>query len=233
MSGHTNRGDGVFGLQPIGKDGKTAAAAAVSLSTYKNKDESRELNIEFDTINLAQIPSYLLISVPKLNDSYSHSPGGYGDEAVFNLSRNLSIKSLRIIVNSARGAIEKSADVDSGFIDAERLWEMTKENCNSKYFVDGGFRAWRDHNCAVMLSSSQFAAGLMACDGVAYPVQIQIEMRVQNRSVDVSAQGSFLKGSQIVTGKADGATTCCRLVPDIIRLRTGYRVLHKGCPRHH
>ena len=42
----------------------------------------------------------------------------------------------------------------------------------------------------------------MACDGVAYPVQIQIEMRVQNRSVDVSAEGSFLrsKGGHLQTG---------------------------------
>ena len=112
-----------------------------------------------------------------------------------NLSRNLAIKSIRIIVNSARGAIEKSADVDTGFIDAERLWEMTKQNCNSKYFVDGGFRAWRDHNCAILLSSSQFATGMMACDGVAYPVQCQIQVRVFNKSVDVCAEGSFKAGT--------------------------------------
>ena len=55
----------------------------------------------------------------------------------------------------------------------------------------------------------------MACDGVAYPVQIQIEMRVQNRSVDVSAEGSFLPGTAetAIAAKAN----ICRLVPDIIR----------------
>jgi len=37
------------------------------------------------------------------------------------------------------------------------------------------------------LSSSQFAPGIQACDGVAYPVQIQIEMDLENRAVDVTA----------------------------------------------
>ena len=114
------------------------------------------------------------------------------------MSRNLYIKQIRIIVNSARGAIEKSADVDTGFIDAERLWHMTRENCNSQYFAEGGFRAWRDYGCAIFLSSPQFASGLSACDGVAYPVQIQIEMIVENRAVDVSALS-------IVSGAIAGA----------------------------
>ena len=134
---------------------------------------------------------------------------------MFNLSRNISIKEIRIIVNSARGAIEKSAD-DTGFIDAERLWEMTKENCNSKYFADGGFRAWRDHNCAILLSSPQFAPGLQACDGVAYPIQIQIEMVCENRSCDLSAESSFGPGAVITDGvvKVGGI---CRIAADIIR----------------
>ena len=213
--GWIDRGDGQIGLTFTGKDGSTAVDAATSLSTITRTPANGEIDIEFDTINLAQIPSYLLISVPKLNESYTHAADAVGNQCVFNLSRNFSIKSIRLIVNSARGAIEKSADVDTGFIDAERLWEMTKENCNSKYFVDGGFRAWRDHNCAILLSSSQFATGLMACDGVAYPVSIQVEMRVQNRSVDVSAEGSFKPGSAATAGAAK--VGICRLVPDIIR----------------
>ena len=122
---------------------------------------------------------------------------------VRNLSRNLYIKSIRIIVNSARGAIEKSADNDTGFVDAERLWHMTRENCNSKYFAEGGFRAWRDFGCAILLSSPQFAAGLQACDGVAYPVQIQIEMIVENRAVDVSAL-SIVSGATAGAGENAG-----------------------------
>ena len=174
------------------------------------------VDIEFDTINLAQVPSYLLISVPKLNDTYNHEPSVTGEAAVFNLSRNISIKSVRIIVNSARGSIEKSADVDTGFVDAERLWEMTKQNCNSKYFADGGFRAWRDHNCALLLSSSQFATGLMACDGIAYPCQIQVQLRIENKSVDLCAQASF-KAGQASAQTGSAKASICRLVPDIIR----------------
>ena len=127
----------------------------------------------------------------------------------------MSIHQIRIIVNSARGSIEKSSDTDTGFVDAERLWEMTKENANSQYFAQGGFRAWRDHNCAILLSSPQFAPGLQACDGVAYPVQIQIEMTVQNRSCDLSAQASFQVGTAVQGGiKAAGVV---RIVPDVIR----------------
>ena len=214
--GWIDRGDGQIGLKFTGKDGSTAVAANTALSTFDRAPANGEVDLEFDTINLAQIPSYLLISVPKLNESYTHASNSTGDQCVFNLSRNLAIKSIRIIVNSARGAIEKSADVDTGFIDAERLWEMTKQNCNSKYFVDGGFRAWRDHNCAILLSSSQFATGMMACDGVAYPVQCQIQVRVQNKSVDVCAEGSFKAGTAATAGAAK-VGGICRLVPDIIR----------------
>ena len=203
--------DTVVGLQLTGKDDDTSAVT--SKSTHSRAVAKFE--VEFDTINLAQIPSYLLISVPKLNETYSHISKADGQNSVFNLSRNISIKEIRIIVNSARGAIEKSAD-DTGFIDAERLWEMTKENCNSKYFADGGFRAWRDHNCAILLSSPQFAPGLQACDGVAYPIQIQIEMVCENRSCDLSAESSFGPGAAITDGvvKVGGI---CRIAADIIR----------------
>ena len=105
------------------------------------------------------------------------------------MSTNLSIKSIKIIVNSARGAIDKSEDSEVGFIDAERLWQMTRENASSEYFKEGGFRAWRDYGCCVLLNSPQFAPGMSACDGVSYPVQIQVEMVVENRAVDVIANG--------------------------------------------
>ena len=56
----------------------------------------------------------------------------------------------------------------------------------SKYFIEGGFRAWRDKQCCVLLSSAQFAPGLQVCDGVAYPVQIEVIIEVENRHVGVS-----------------------------------------------
>ena len=42
---------------------------------------------------------------------------------------------------------------------------------------------------AVLLSSAQFAPGLMVSDGVAYPINIDITLELQNRHVDVSAFG--------------------------------------------
>jgi hypothetical protein len=224
----------VVAMTPIGKDHITKRAAC--LSQISSTQEGKTWKIQFDTLNLAQIPSFLLISCPKLTDSYTmNSEFTVGNEnaegnipnCVRNLSRNLNIKQIRIIVNSARGAIEKSADVDTGFIDAERLWQMTRENCNSKYFAEGGFRAWRDFGCALLLSSPQFAPGLQACDGVAYPVQIQIEMEVQNRAVDVCALS--LHGSAVLAGGNDtpmaryaqtggnAVKTCHMLQPDFIR----------------
>ena len=215
----TGQTDAMVALAPTGKDHVTGEQRTISTISSTPVTWS----IEFDTINLAQIPSYLLISVPKLGQSYSQeaTSGAYGNDALNsamrNLSRNLNIKQIRIIVNSARGAIEKSEDVTTGFMDAERLWEMTKENCNSKYFVDGGFRAWRDHQCAILLSSPQFAPGLQACDGVAYPVQIQIEMVCENRSVDVSALASLLPGENTVGQAHFGHKQVVRLAADFIR----------------
>ena len=214
---------GLVAMRPIGKDHTTKTQNGVSHISADNSGKTWK--VQFDTLNLAQIPSFLLISAPKLTDSYTmesqfkvanDNGNGIPPNCVRNLSHNLYIKQIRIIVNSARGAIEKSADVDTGFIDAERLWQMTRENCNSKYFAEGGFRAWRDFGCTLLLSSPQFAPGLQACDGVAYPVQIQIEMVLENRAVDVSALavcgGGTNQGNLVGGGK-----TCHRLQPDYIR----------------
>ena len=206
-------------MPPIGKDlsepDPATAYAKIAVSTCKASRANKEWDITFDVINLAQIPSYLLISVPKTADCYSLGAQTISgtrlvvDQCMRNLDNNLSIKKLKIIVNSARGALDKAAD-ETGYVDAERLWEMTKENCNSEYFKTGGFRQWRDYGCAVLLSSSQFAPGMQACDGVAYPVQIQVEMTVQNRAVDVLALG--------VQGKT-GTEVAHQLSEDSIRAR--------------
>ena len=92
------------------------------------------------------------------------------------------------------------------YVNAERLFELTQENAGSHYFAKGGFRAWRDFGCAVLLNSSQFAPGLQVCDGVAYPIQIQIQMTVENRCVGVSAQnlcGANATHSSVGGGNAD------------------------------
>ncbi len=216
---HPAPGSGFYALPPIGKDILQVADADVAnkigISLCKAARSGKEWSMTFDVINLAQIPSYLLISVPKLAECYSlgveqtHGTNYCFENCMRNLDNNLSIKKLKIIVNSARGALDKAAD-ETGFVDAERLWEMTKENANSEYFKQGGFRAWRDYGCAVLLSSSQFAPGMQACDGVSYPVQIQVEMTVQNRAVDVLALG--------VSGKR-GTELAHQLSRDHIRAR--------------
>jgi hypothetical protein len=225
--GHTDYGvneGGYAAMTPIGKDHITKTARG--MSQISSDKSGKTWKVEFDTLNLAQIPSFLLISAPKLTESYTMNSeytksatnaNGVPPNCVRNLSRNLHIKSIRIIVNSARGAIEKSADVDTGFVDSERLWQMTRENCNSKYFAEGGFRAWRDFGCAILLSSPQFAPGLQACDGVAYPVQIQIELELENRAVDVCALAVCGGGNANGNLTSYGQKRCHRLQPDFIR----------------
>jgi hypothetical protein len=85
--------------------------------------------VTWDTISLAQVPSFLLISAPKLGNSYSMHPCSIiaandndvlsaklkGSNAFKNLSNNLSIKRLKIVVNATSGAIDHSGD-DTGFI---------------------------------------------------------------------------------------------------------------------
>ena len=162
-------------------------------------DATRKWECNWDTISLAQVPSFLLISAPKLTSSYNLLPmhGNMNTEAAVqakfkganamrNQSNNLSIKRLRIVVNATSGAIDYSGD-DTGFIDMERLYRLTAENCNSAYFKEGGFRAWRDYGCAVLLSSAQFAPGLQVCDGISYPVSIRVEAEFVNRAVKISS----------------------------------------------
>ena len=204
-------GSGLVCLDASGKDVVTSTAHATAIHSSLIYNKANKWTIQFDVLNLAQVPSYLLISVPKLGESYSHATNHKdAPNCVRNLSTNLSIRSLKIVVNSARGAIDKSED-DNGFIDAERLWQMTRENCTSDYFKEGGFRAWRDYGCAVLLASPQFAPGLQACDGIAYPVQIQIEMVVENRATDVIANA--------MTAGLNGVRTaaCHSLAVDYIR----------------
>ena len=148
--------------------------------------------------------------MPRLGSQYtlledSDAAKKLGENCVRNLSRNLSIKKLKIVVNSARGAIDEDGSDQTGFVNAERLFELTQENAGSHYFKEGGFRAWRDYACAVLLNSSQFAPGLQVCDGVAYPIQIQIFMTVENRCVGVSAQ-NLLGSESVHTDAAVGGT---------------------------
>ena len=199
-------GSNFFALPPVGLDpvssyitadyaDATSVIAGLNKSEISGIDASKVWKCHWDTISLAQVPSFLLISAPKLSSTYTMQPMHQGGSAALqqkaktfnaqgNQSNNLSIKRLRIVVNATSGAIDHSGD-DTGFIDQERLYRLTQENCNSAYFKDGGFRAWRDYGCAVLLSSAQFAPGLQVCDGISYPVSIRIEAEFVNKAVNI------------------------------------------------
>ena len=139
--------------------------------------------------------------------------------SIRNLSRNLSILELRIVVNSARGAIDIDGSDKTGFVDAERLFEMTLDNAGQHYFKEGGFRAWRDFGCAVLLNSTQFAPGLQVCDGVAYPIQVQITMKVCNKNVDLCPEQFLGVTAQVEGVLGTGAKTAPALCADVMRAR--------------
>jgi hypothetical protein len=181
-------------MKVIGKDAADNTEFASSSIAYN--ETAKTWKCKFPTINLAQVPSFLLISAPRLNDEYllsgttSFVVADHKYKAargIRNKSANLYIKSIKLQVNNAQGHIDKVGSDNEAFILAERLFEMTRENAGSHYFKEGGFRVWRDSNMAVLLSSSQFAPGLGVSDGVAYPVNIDITLELQNRHTDVSA----------------------------------------------
>jgi hypothetical protein len=209
--GHVNEGaQGKGRMICIGKDSTTSTGPGSSTIEYN--EQNKTWNVQFPTINLAQVPSFLLISAPRLNDEYilgGATTYGAADKytaanAIRNKSANLYIKSIKLQVNNAQGHIDKVGTDNEAFVLAERLFEMTRENAGSHYFKEGGFRAWRDSNMAVLLSSAQFAPGLGVSDGVAYPVNIDIKLELQNRHTDVSALA--LQGS-----------ACHQVVGDLIR----------------
>ena len=163
-----------------------------------------------------------LISCPRLSETYTladDQAAGSVANCIRNLSRNLSIKELKIVVNSARGAIDIDGTDDTGFVNAERLFEMTQENSGSHYFKSGGFRAWRDYGCAVLLNSTQFAPGLQVCDGVAYPIQVQITMKVQNRNVDLCPERLIGQVAQVTGVIGTAAKVVPALCADVMRAR--------------
>ena len=119
-------------------------------------------------------------------------------------------------MNATSGAIDHSGD-DSGFIDQERLYQLTRENCNSAYFKEGGFRTWRDYGCAVLLSSAQFAPGLQVCDGVSYPVSIRVEAYVENKAVGISSLDTGINHRISSAPEAGVSTKSIQLARDYIR----------------
>ena len=172
-SGHIltgGAGDTYVGMAPVGSDIGTPLDVTINVSEISKNTDGKTWTFDFDALNLAQVPSFLLISCPRLSETYTLADdqvAGSVANCIRNLSRNLSILELRIVVNSARGAIDIDGSDKTGFVDAERLFEMTLDNAGQHYFKEGGFRAWRDYGCAVLLNSTQFAPGLQVCDGVA------------------------------------------------------------------
>jgi len=219
-------GDGKGRMKCIGKD--VVTSTAIGASSIEFDETGKTWKCQFPTINLAQVPSFLCISAPRLNDEYilggatSYADAKYSDaQAIRNKSANLYIKSVKLQVNNAQGHIDKVGTENEAFILAERLFEMTRENAGSHYFKEGGFRAWRDSNMALLLSSAQFAPGLGVSDGVSYPVNLDITLELQNRHTDVSAlalQGEAVH--QVIADKIRAQAQCTAIFTKIILATT-------------
>ena len=172
--------------------------------------------INWDTISLAQVPSFLLISAPKLSNSYTMQPMHANKDpalsAKFKTATAMGNQS-----NNLRPRAPLTTPENTGFIDQERLYRLTQENCNSAYFKEGGFRAWRDYGCAVLLSSAQFAPGLQVCDGISYPVSIRIEAELMDRAVKVCSLDTGINPSHATVVEANNSALSLQLSRDYIR----------------
>ena len=74
---------------------------------------------------------------------------------------------------------------------------------------------------AVLLSSAQYAPGLGVSDGVAYPVNLDITVELQNRHTDVSAlalQGESVH--QVIADKIRAQAQCTAIFTKIILATT-------------
>ena len=220
--GATNGHDANGRMEIVGKDVTTSTGDGSSTIAYD--EAGKTWTVQFSTINLAQVPSFLLISAPRLNSEYAHGGAVASKQGVRNTSANLYIKSIRLLVNNAQGHIDKVGATNAHqetFITSERLFEMTRENAGSHYFKEGGFRLWRDKNMAVLLSSAQFAPGLMVSDGVAYPINVDITLELQNRNVEVTAlalQGSAVH--QCVADEIKAQAQCTAIFTKIVLATT-------------
>ena len=110
-------------MAPVGSDIGNALDAAIAVSEISKNTDGKTWTFDFDALNLAQVPSFLLISCPRLSETYTLGDdqiAGSVANCIRNLSRNLSILELRIVVNSARGAIDIDGSDKTGFVDAER-----------------------------------------------------------------------------------------------------------------
>ena len=74
---------------------------------------------------------------------------------------------------------------------------------------------------AVLLSSAQFAPGLMVSDGVAYPINVDLSVEFQNRHTDVSAldiQGDLCH--QVIGDKIKAQAQCTAIFTKVILATT-------------
>ena len=110
-------------MQPVGRDAASGADIALNVSQVSADPANKTWKFDFDALNLAQVPSFILISCPRLSDTYTlldDRAAGSVANCIRNLSRNLSIIELKIVVNSARGAIDIDGSDETGFVACSR-----------------------------------------------------------------------------------------------------------------
>jgi len=58
-------------MQPVGRDSATPGNAAISVSQISANPDGKTWTFDFDALNLAQVPSFILISCPRLSETRS------------------------------------------------------------------------------------------------------------------------------------------------------------------
>ena len=82
--------------------------------------------------------------------------------------------------------------------DQRDLWDIHKRNCHAAYLEDSGIADWQARCCCMLVSASEYMAGLGSSPGTAFPVQISISCKFQNKC-------AFLDGIKYSDSRAAGA----------------------------
>ena len=128
-------------------------------------------------------PSLILICAQKDVDCYNHAnnaTGEAGGHKVVNRDTCASIASMQLTINTSENVISKSSD-SAKMLDSDRMWRSTIRNAVKGYF-GGNYADWRDRQCCVCLSSDEFSQ-LGISPGVIAPLQLKLDIEIQNRAV--------------------------------------------------
>ena len=98
-----------------------------------------------------------------------------------NQDSNLSITRLSILVQSSVGSFKVTDDKYPFLRDQHIIWDEHRRNCCTDYYEKSGFSDWKKRGSCVLLGVGQYLHGLGSSAGVAFPIQISVDVKFANK----------------------------------------------------